>query len=209
MRRGAARLTPLPIRFERLHDPLEDLGAGEPLAVRRDEEPGRGPGVGPLEHLVDRLLVLVPLLAVAPVVGADLPVLVGVLLALLEAPELLLFRDVEEDLDHRTAVVGELLFELVDLVVGAAPLVLRGELLDPLDEHPAVPGAVEHRDLARTRKLLPEPPEVMARLLVRARRRDRVDLEAAGVEFLREPADRAAFPRGVPALERDDRPPLP
>ena len=79
---------------------------------------------GPGDHVLDRLLVGVALLAVPPVLVGQLPALQRVLLALLESLQLLLRRDVQPELDQDRPLVGEAALEVVDLVVGARPLVL-------------------------------------------------------------------------------------
>src|SRR3954449_4215040 len=67
----------------------QDLDPGPALVLGLDQGPGRVGRAGPVDHVVDRVLVLVPLLAVAPVLGRDLEPLELDLLALLEAAELL------------------------------------------------------------------------------------------------------------------------
>ena len=56
--------------------------------------------------------------------------------------------------------------EVDDLLVAAPPLLLRGEALDALDEHPAVPAAVEHGHPAEAGQLPVEAPQVVVTLLV-------------------------------------------
>ena len=91
--------------------------------------------------------------------------------------------------------------ELVDLVVGARPLRLGGELLDALDEHAPVPRAVEHRHAAPARERGPEAPQEVVALLVVGRRRELHDAHVARVERGDEALDRAALAARVPALE--------
>ena len=50
------------------------------------------------------------------------------------------------------------LLEVVDLRVGAPPVGLRGEALDALDQHPAVPRAVEDGEVPAPREMAPEAP---------------------------------------------------
>src|SRR4051794_31430602 len=97
-----------------------------------------------LEHLVDRLGVLGTLLAVAPVLVGELPRLARIVAARLEALELLLVGDVHPELEHEHALGGERALELDDLAVRPPPLRFGREALDALDEHAAVPAAVEH-----------------------------------------------------------------
>ena len=91
--------------------------------------------------------------------------------------------------------------EVVDLVVGALPLLLGGELLDPLDEHAPVPRAVVDGHPAPARQRGPEAPAASGgasrrRSAPRTARRAR-DAGRARDEAL----DRAALAARVPALE--------
>src|SRR5205823_14096306 len=74
----------------------------------------------------------------------ELPALEGLALAPPEPAELLLRRDVQPELDEDHALERLRPLELDDLLVRAALLVHAREPLHALDEHPAVPGAVEH-----------------------------------------------------------------
>jgi len=111
---------------------------------------------------------------------------------------------VEEQFYDRRPVVALPRFEFVDFVVGPAPFGFGGEPFHPLDQHAAVPAAVEHRDLARGGEPAPEAPEIMMRAFGLRRRGDRVDRERARVPLRRQPLDRTALARRVPAFEDDD-----
>ena len=162
-------------------------------------------GVGVREHVPQGGEILVPLRPVADILGVDLPALPGVGEPLAEAVVLLLLGDVEEELHDHGAARGEHGFELVDLVIGAAPFRLAAEALDPLDEDPAVPAPVEDRDFARGGQPVPEAPEVMMRLLLGRRRGDRPNLVAARIHLGGDALDRPALPGRVPALADNDR----
>jgi hypothetical protein len=112
---------------------------------------------------------------------------------------------VEEELHDQGAAGRKLRFELVDLVIGALPLGLGAEALDPLDKDAAVPAAVEDRDLAGAGQSFPEAPEIVMGLFLRAWCGDRPDLEAARIDLGGDALDRPALPRRVPALAKDDR----
>ena len=118
--KGDARAGPDAVRARRhreaaLAHPALDLGdhrldhlhARVALVVALHELPRRVRVLGPLEHVLDRLRVLRPLLAVAPVLVGDLPALQRVLLALLEALELLLVGDVQPELHEHAALDAE------------------------------------------------------------------------------------------------------
>src|SRR6185503_18155425 len=81
---------------------------------------------------------------------------------------------------------------------------LGAEALDPLDQHPPVPGSIEDRELAPPREVTPETPEVRLSALLLGGRGDRVDVILAGVERARHPADGAALSGRVRALEDRD-----
>jgi len=114
-------------------------------------------------------------------------------------PLLLLGADMDEDLDDVRAVVGELALELLDLAVGALPGLAAAQALDALDQHAAVPGAVEDRPIARRRQPVPEPPEIVAALFLGRRRTDPPDLGRLGLEAADDAFDQAALAGGRPS----------
>src|SRR5215813_15036575 len=197
---------PLERRRHRIRAHAEDLQPGVVLVVGRDEDPGSIRPVGAVQHFADRLLVLLPLPAVAPVVRTDLVVLEAVGLARLEPLELRLPIDVQEELGHLHAVRGERPLEGVDLVVGALPLGFPRQPLHPLHQHPAVPASVEDRDLAAGGQPVPEPPEVVVPAALLVRWSDGPHLVPARIQLGGEPLDAPALPCGVPALEDEDGP---
>ena len=154
----------------------------------------------------DRLLVVVPALAVAPVVRRDLEVLERRLLARVEARELLGLADLQPELADDRAAFGQLLLELVDLVVGALPVGDAAEAFDALDQHAAVPGAVEDRDAAAAaaRGARSATATDSARSSSVGRGDRHVDV-LARVERAGDAADRAALAGGVGAFEHEDQ----
>ena len=79
----------------------------EPVAVRRDDVPGRRRGRGPAEHVVERRLVVVPALALVEIADRELPALGRVVVAGLEALALLVAVDRQEELDDGRAAGGQ------------------------------------------------------------------------------------------------------
>src|SRR3954447_9671966 len=77
---------------------LEHLDTRIALGFRRHELPAAMVVVGASQHLLDRLLVVLPAATVAPVVLGQLPLLQLVVLAFLEALELLVGGDVQPEL---------------------------------------------------------------------------------------------------------------
>ena len=138
----------------------------------------------------------------APVLLLHLPALGRVLLHGPQPPPLLLPRDVQEELHHHLAVVGQPALELVDLLVGGLPpsrfrasFSTRSTRTRPYQEwsksgHVPVLGQPH----------LVAPEEVVALLELRGRRAG-MDAEGPRVEPLGEPLDDGALAGGVPALE--------
>src|SRR3954451_21432444 len=195
-------MVPQPLLDRRDHG-LDHLHARKALRVPLHEVPRRPLGARALEHVLDGLAVGGPLAAVAPVLVRELVLLERVLLARLEALELLLVGEVQPQLHEYRAVPGEHLLEPVDLVVGAPPLLDGGEALDTLDQDPAVPGAVEDRHAAPAGQRGPEAPQPRVAQLVMGRRGVLLHAHVARVELGHEALDRAALAARVPALEYD------
>src|SRR5207244_10778688 len=106
----------------------------------------------------------------------------------------------EPQLHEDLAVSLEPALELVDLVVGGGPDPLLHELLDPLDQHPAVPGVVEESDLAVLRQPDLVAPQPVVALIQLGGRRAGVGAEGARVQALDQPPDGRHLAGGVTSL---------
>ena len=175
------------------------------LVVGFDQRPRRTPGRGALDHVADGLRVGIPLLPVAPVFLGDLEALELGLLALLEALQLLLVAHLQPELDDDGAGLHQRVLEVVDLGIGPQPVGFGTEALDTLDQHAAVPGAVEDRDPSDPRHVAPETPQIGLRALFVGRCRNRDDLVLAGIHRLDDTADAATLASGIRALEGEDQ----
>src|ERR1019366_9688901 len=144
-----------------------------------------------------------PLLAVAPILVGELPGFVADGLALFETAELLFAGNVDPELGEDGPEISHLSLEGVDLFVGALPGVFGSEAFHALNQHAAVPGAVEDGDLAALGKAAPETVEVVAGLVLALRRGDGIDHIATRVQLLGDPLDGAALAGGVPALKQN------
>ena len=114
-------------------------------------------------------LVVVPELALVEVAELELPALLRIVVALLEALALLVAIDRQEELDDGRAALGQRPLEGVDLVVALRPDPSRSEAVDADDEHVLVVRAVEDPDLALARRpLVDAPQEVVGQLLRRS-----------------------------------------
>ena len=176
------------------------------LVVGRHHPPRRHVGGRAAYHLLDGHRILVPLFAVAEILIAELPALARLVKARQEALHLHVGRQVQKYLHYAGAVVGQKPFEFVDLVIGALPFGIFRKPLHPLDQDPAVPGTVEHRDRAVRRQSVPEPLQIVSLLILRPRCPDGPHLEAARIHGRRQPLDCASLAGCVPAFEDDHCP---
>jgi len=108
----------------------QHLDAGESLVLGGNEMPGREAGRGAVDHVAGGFGIVVPFQPVAPIVIGELELLVGNLLALLEAGKLFLPADRQPELDDDGSGIRELSLELVDFVVGARPGGLAAKALN-------------------------------------------------------------------------------
>ena len=108
---------------------------------------------------------------------------------------------VQENLHQPHAIGQQQCLEIIDFLEGIPPTRLRREAIDPLHQHPAVPGAIEHGDFAIAGQALPEPPQIMARRLLARGRRDRPDLAEPRIKRRVHPRHQPALARCVPAFD--------
>src|SRR6202050_4055438 len=163
-------------RAQRRHQDRSGGQAAEPLVVGGHDVPGRPPGAGMGQHVVEGLLVFVPVAPLPDVAGRELPVLVRMIDPLEEPSGLLFPGQVEHDLDDVDAVTGQVAFPVVDLPVAAGPdvvlAVLRGQMfrreqvrVHPDHEYLLVVRPVEDADLAPAGQgALAAPQEVVVQL---------------------------------------------
>lgn len=115
-------------------------------------------GAGLLDHLIDRCLIRIPFVTVAPVLVCDLPLFFRILHPVVEPPFLLILIDMEPELQHHSPRMHQMGFHIVDLLIRPVPFLLRAEALDPLHHDPAVPGPVKNSHMAVLGETGPEPP---------------------------------------------------
>ena len=116
----------------------------EPLVVGRYDEPRRLLGTTARQGVFVRSRVVVPELALLVVSLADLPSLGRIIKPLLEATQLLLFGNVQVELEDVSVTLDELLLERIDLVIAAGPDRFRDQIVDTDYEHVLVLGAIEN-----------------------------------------------------------------
>ena len=123
--------------LDHLDDRRGDGKAGEPLVVGRHHVPGRVLGRRGPNHLLERMHVVVPELALTHVGRGKFPILLGPLKTLHEALLLFLARHVQEELEDDRPLSGEVVLEMRDVGEALIPDALanerRGKLL-PLQD---------------------------------------------------------------------------
>src|SRR3954447_4486061 len=200
---------------QRVHQHGGDGDPQEPLVVGGDHVPRRVLRARRGQHLRERRLVLVPVLALPDVVRVELPVLLRIVDPPEEPAALLLLREVQEQLHDREAVLDEEALPVVDLAVAPLPhavvaggggQLLAGEDLrvDAHHEHLLVMRAVEDRDLASRRELLRVAPEEVVVELGGGRPAEAVDDDPLRVHAAHHVPDRAVLAARVERLERDE-----
>ena len=174
------------------------------LVIRLHQGPRRFTRARALDHVAHGLLVGIPFLAVAPVFFRDLELLEGHLRALFKTAQLLVAAGLQPELDHDDAGRTELVFEVVDLVVGAQPVVFAAKAFHALDQHAPVPGAVKNGQVPTARQVMPEAPQIGLGLLGLVGRGHRHDLVLPGIQRRRNAPDGAALAGRIRAFERAD-----
>ena len=175
------------------------------LLVGGDDEPGGVLAAGGGEDVVVGIHVVGPELALVDVGFGELPVLVWVVDAGLEAAGLLLVRDVEVELEDEDVVVGEEALELVDVVEATVGLVAGDELVDARGEDVLVVGAVEDADHAAGRDLGVDAPEEVVAGFERGGDFELGDVATLRVDAGEDVADGAVFAGRVHALKDDEQ----
>ena len=190
--------------FQRPDHGLHGLDARVEFAVGFHDGPRRVGRVRAVQHLVHRVSILRPFLAVAPILFRDFPLLERHFFAVSKPAQLFFFVDVDPELEQQRAVIRHQLFHLVDLAVRALPLLLRGKSLHALDQNAPVPRPVKNGKMPGLGHFDPEPPQVVVGEFDVIRRGDGDHLVAAWIHPPHQAFDIAPFAGGVPALVHDD-----
>jgi hypothetical protein len=121
----------------------------------------------------------------------------------LHALALLVFRDVEEQLDDLCPLVGQQLLEVADVAVAPPPHRVGRQSLDAHDEHVLVVAPVEHADDALRRRALVDTPQVVVRTVLLGRQAEAVHVDARHVDRAQHVADGAVLAATVHRLQHD------
>ncbi len=139
-------------RPERWPRPDRDTTCGRPARCTRERRRLRCWRWRPRRRAGNR-----PRACVPRVSRRELPLLGGVVDSSLEPTALLLFGNVEEELDDRRAFVREEPLELKDVSIALLPPRLRDQVVDPNDQYVFVVAAVEDHDLTVPRNVTGGP----------------------------------------------------
>ena len=147
--------------FHRFQQQTGDHQIALRLRIGRHHIPRRMVDVGFADRHFIGVLVFVPQFALCDVAGIELPLLVRIIEALLQALALLFLRDVQEYLDDDGAGLGQHPLEVADLRVAPRALLLVDQFLHQRHDDIFVVAAIEDRNLALDRHLLMHAPQVI------------------------------------------------
>src|SRR5271170_2087427 len=155
------------------------------------------------EHVLIRGNIIVPKLALFVIALADLPMAHRIVQPCLEARELLVGRNVKEELDDERVVGPQLPLEIVDQIIALRPNLFGHDLVHPRNQHVFIMGAVENYHLAVSGSLTMNAPEEIVSQLLRGRLLEadyRTSLRVHPIDHVT--AD-AVLAGGVDSLEHD------
>jgi hypothetical protein len=158
-------------------------------------------GTGPVDHFIDRRLILVPFFPVAVILFGNLPFFIRIIFTVFEAFKLFVFIDLKPELDDYGSKIGQVFLHIVYFTISPLPIGRRAKSLHPFNQDSAVPGPVEYGHVTGFWNMVPESPEVMVALFGFSRGADRDHFIASRIEVLSEPADIASLSGRVPAFE--------
>src|SRR5438132_13271647 len=120
---------------------------------------------------------------------------------MLETVQLFFLGDVQVQLYAERTIIDQKPLQFVDLPITALPFRAGGETFHTLDQHAAVPRTVKYGNLAITRKLIPEPPQMVVPIFFLGRFYNRIYPIGTRVELFDQPFDCSPFASGVRTLD--------
>src|SRR6185437_11598050 len=185
---------------------LQNLDASEAFVIGFYQRPGGDFSTCAVHHIADSTLVILPFFAIVPVFGRDLEALEIRILPCLKSFQLLVLGDGQPELAEDEAVVHHLRFKIIDFRIAAHPVGFGTQSLDALDQHAAIPGAVEDREAPAAGNVPPESPQIRLSAFFLVGCRDGNHLVPTWIERARDSANAAALAGGVEPLERGEYP---
>ena len=156
-----------------------------------------------MQHLIHSALVEIPFFTVSPVLVGDFPLFTGRILTFRKTGQLRILIDLYPEFNDYSAPVSQFLFELVDLIVSALPVIFRTEAFQTLYHDTPVPAAVKNSDMAGLWQPGPETPQKMAGFFKRLRTGNGVHLIASGIQSSSQTLDISALAGSIPAFVDD------
>jgi len=114
---------------------------------------------------------------------------------------LLVFADMQKELDNRNAVFGKHPLKVIDLVIPLRPDGFGDEVFDPDDQDVFVMRAIEHANLAKTGRIEVNAPQIITRQVKGIGGFERHHPAPLRVERTEDIAYRAVFAAGVHCLK--------
>ena len=176
--------------------------------VGGDDEPRGVFGAAPGERVLVSRRVVVPVGSLLVIGLADLPLLGRVVEPILEALQLLVFRDVQEELEDVGIVLDEAALERVDAGVTGRPDLSRDQVVHADDQDVLVVRAVEDGHLAPCGRGPVDPPQEVVGAFLGGRLLEPHHLAPLRVHRAQEVVDRPVLAPRVQRLQTDqERPP--
>ena len=157
-----------------------------------------------LEHLIDRLLILIPFLTVSPVLIRDLPLFLRIVLTVIKPRKLCILVDLNPEFDDHSSPVGQFFLKFVHFIVRTFPVVFAAESFQTFHHDTAIPGAVKNCDMTVLWKSRPETPQIMAGFFVWFRAGDRMHLVSAWIKCTCDSLDISTLAGSIPSFVCDD-----
>ena len=188
---------------------LEHDAPGGEAAVARvralDHDPRRVRGAGLAQRALAHLVEPVVQLVVLPVALGDAPARLRVLLQRLQALLLALFREMEPELEHQRALVGEHLLEAHVLFHRLVERGVAGLAVGARENRERIPRAEEDAGLSLGRQVAPEMPHRRMLALFLGRLAQRVGGDVARIHPLLQQVDGLALAGAVHAVDEDEQ----
>ena len=186
-----------------LVEEAQDLQFSPFLIAGVNYVPGSRGAVCVLKILLVYVQIFLVMLVLVQVVVIHSPTGILVLHQVVQTLFLLFFADVEEELHHQVAVVGERALSCIDAAYPLLVLMLVDLAFHQLCDNLIHPVGIKECEFARLRDFQQIPVEEGIALFFFSRCGHCSDTEKAGVDALDDPSDHAALARGAPSFKND------
>src|SRR5581483_4668785 len=125
----------------------QGVGYGQvavPFVIGWHDIPGRGISTALGEGILVGFYVVGPVFALGPIAGRELPGLVFILFSCQQAAFLLIFTDVEEELEQDRPAVCQQRLKMINFLVTLAPYIFGNQIMDASYQHIFILRTVEN-----------------------------------------------------------------